>query len=371
MRFRRRTAQKAETDVSGKEKGFQMSVVKKYRQSTTTPFAITLIVCLMVLVITSSVIIVLALLGRTDIKAQDAISIGVITLNIALAGLIPYLVTKSMSEKDINSRIEDGFITLKKDFNNVEGELSQYINNIKAQNLLSDAHDARMIAYLMLTSKRPDYMWSLSWVMRGLISQYGEDEEAGKHTYSREEIRNPHIVHCLSIMHFDLLCLYRLMKDDPTAWLKRYDELYEKSYINSMGSLESQTTCCRVLRDLVYFYKTLLPNFKENKRGKNGVLRDRLEEITQLSIWLIRRLINYLILDGSEGKAEVIKNRLNALSRFIYFTERGANDVFRKSVEAYVSQMNDKQIDDKLESEIDIFLPHQIVEYPAFEFVEM
>ena len=79
-----------------------------------------------------------------------------ISLCLSLSALVPFFVTKALTERDVEKKVDAVL-------RDREKQIMKLVNSAESRLHTSDADISRMVGYLLVRDV-PDYFWSLSWM---------------------------------------------------------------------------------------------------------------------------------------------------------------------------------------------------------------
>ena len=277
--------------------------VRSRGEETTWLFGSLLSAVFLLLIISLVCIITAVVLPSADARiSSDIVNVSFITLMISLAAIIPYLMANALTDKQIGNLVDKNVLPLKR---KVQQTFDEELAHARVELWQSDSDDARMIGLLLLNSKNPDYLWSLSWLYRAIKSRVNH---FSKNPNSQRHLSGLFVKQCMSFIRYDLCKIYQNADDrkkNNGSYFKEYEESFEKSYIGE-GFAESElsysTTLCRVLRDSVDFYYYL----SDKSLGIGNAISDT-EALEHALQWLISEIWNHLTKDSKGSEDDIIR----------------------------------------------------------------
>lgn len=259
----------------------------KYEKSNNY-YLIPLLGAMMVLVILSLCVLLFRGVGNSDTSYQGTF-LSLITLTLTLASIIPFIVTKALTEREVNSLVSNAVLEKQK---TIFEQVDRYVDKAMARIHMSDSDDSRLIGYLLMTKSKPDYVWSLSWLMRALIFYKTFRLEQQKLGQDRE-LDYFYITQCFTFIRYDLLKILHFSKEkfDLSSFLKKYDKVNEKTYTANIRSNNYTSTICRVQNHILGIHESI-----QNNEYKFDKMDFRLlcDDLLLLLGWLIVQIDNYL-----------------------------------------------------------------------------
>lgn len=180
-------------------------------------------------------------LGEGHISADAGTFLALISLSLSLAAIVPFFVTKALTEKEVDRKVD---VVLK----DREKQIMKMVRLAESRLHTSDADISRMIGYLLVNDKH-DYFWSLSWLARSIKSRksadedsYGEVDRSASSLFIKQELR---------MIAANIVKIYAdVPKEGFGKLFEYYDSSFEARYTGE--SRCPQGTLARVLRDYVY-----------------------------------------------------------------------------------------------------------------------
>ena len=246
------------------------------------------------------VLISLGLLVLNQLKAVESDGavatesfISLITICISFATLVPFFVTKALTnselERKVQSVVDDN---VKRVRQAIDKESRYAVSRLNT----SDADISRMIGYLLMTNERPDYFWSMSWIARAVKARMIAAEENYQKT-GRHEVSELFMSHCVRFIVYDIVNIYR--SSCAAGGIGKYIDSYmaetERAYTGSDNpELTRQCTVARLLRDYVALQDDISPrrifNIDESRLGSPIKVVDIIAAID----WVCVEISNYL-----------------------------------------------------------------------------
>ena len=235
-------------------------------------------------------------LGEGHISADAGTFLALISLSLSLAAIVPFFVTKALTEKEVDRKVD---VVLK----DREKQIMKMVRLAESRLHTSDADISRMIGYLLVNDK-PDYFWSLSWLARSIKSRksadedsYGEVDRSASSLFIKQELR---------MIAANIVKIYAdVPKEGFGKLFEDYDSDFEARYTGE--SRCPQGTLARVLRDYVYLI--------DDMQG-GGDLFKRIDDKSECSA-LVRLLENlcveilkYLVGDGKQMTLQKLSDKM-------------------------------------------------------------
>lgn len=155
-----------------------------------------------------SLCILLKSAGSDSPTANVSVTISLISLTITLAAVVPYLVTRALTEKNVNDMVTRSIETHIKP---VRDQFDVEVKRVKKTNVMVDSDLSRMIGYLLCTSENPNYIWSASWTMRSLFN-YIEHCKAMGNLGEERKLNKRFITINMSILIYDFRSIAQQLK---------------------------------------------------------------------------------------------------------------------------------------------------------------
>lgn len=252
---------------------------------------------------------VLVFNGGNAIKGNAEVGtyVSIITLCLSLSAIIPFFVTKALTEMDISKMIDKEIKPkIKETYESLDNAVVQVDKAVvQAEGKISfyDSDLSRMISFLMI-QKTPDPIWSLSWACRALksmINAKGKNAVLEKRSYN-----SLYIAQCLSIIAANLETLKN--QKSIQKYFADYDTRFENFYtmglagtddvLTTREKIENKKTLVRLLRDMISLYGLLGKGETLNVLNDYGIINSKddlkLNTIKSLSEWLIYNMSIYL-----------------------------------------------------------------------------
>lgn len=279
------------------------------------------------------VLISLGLLVLNQLKAIEAGNqiqtetfISLITICLSFSALVPFFVTKALTSNEVERKVEEVVQTKAREIREtIHRESRHAVSRLNS----SDADLSRMIGYLLMTNRTPDYFWSISWLGRAVKARMIATEELFNQT-GRREISNLFMSHCIRFIICDLVKIYDLSKDNIQDYIKTYMETFEHSYTGDDTDFTCKCTIARVLSDYSDIFSEITPNtifgIRQNQLGDSIIIEDIRKAIAWLcyniNLYIANNQIDFnmeafsvLAYDHSKSNSEKDAN-MNALLTF-------------------------------------------------------
>ena len=236
-------------------------------------------------------------LGEGHISADAGTFLALISLSLSLAAIVPFFVTKALTEKEVDRKVD---VVLK----DREKQIMKMVRLAESRLHTSDADISRMIGYLLVNDKH-DYFWSLSWLARSIKSRksadedsYGEVDRSASSLFIKQELR---------MIAANIVKIYAdaAAKEGFDKLFDYYDKSFEVRYTGE--SRCPQGTLARVLRDYVY----LIDDMQEG-----GDLFERINDksecsaLVQLLENLCVEILKYLMGDGTQMTLQKLSDKM-------------------------------------------------------------
>jgi hypothetical protein len=243
------------------------------------------------------VLISLGLLVLNQLKAIEAGNqiqtetfISLITICLSFSALVPFFVTKALTSNEVERKVEEVVQTKAREIREtIHRESRHAVSRLNS----SDADLSRMIGYLLMTNRTPDYFWSISWLGRAVKARMIAAEELFNQT-GRREISNLFMSHCIRFIICDLVKIYDLSKDNIQDYIKTYMETFEHSYTGDDTDFTCKCTIARVLSDYSDIFSEITPNtifgIRQNQLGDSIII----EDIRKAIAWLCYNINLYI-----------------------------------------------------------------------------
>lgn len=290
------------------------------------------------------VLISLGLLVLNQLKAVETSGsmatesfISLITICISFATLVPFFVTKALTNSEVERKVQD---VVDDNVKRIRASIDKESRYAVSRLNTSDADISRMVGYLLMTNARPDYFWSLSWLARAVKARMIASEETYQKT-GRHEVSGLFMSHCVRFIVFNLVNIYDLSKQKEGAakgYLDKYMTDFETSYTGTeCPDLTRQCTLARLLRDYVALLEDIRPrvifNVKDTELGSSIQPAD----IKDAIIWLCLEIRDYLA--AKEIHVDDVAFRV------LTFEEKSLYKGVSAKLETLSNQMVEKDID--------------------------
>lgn len=243
------------------------------------------------------VLISLGLLVLNQLKAIEANNqiqtetfISLITICLSFSALVPFFVTKALTSNEVERKVEEVVQTKARDIREtIQKESRSAVSRLNS----SDADISRMIGYLLMTNRTPDYFWSISWLGRAVKARMIAAEELFQQT-GRKEISNLFMSHCIRFIICDLVKIYDESKGDIQGYIKNYMLTFERSYTGDDTDFSCKCTIARVLSDYSEIYSEITPNnifgIRQSQLGDSIIIDD----VRKALAWLCYNINLYI-----------------------------------------------------------------------------
>ena len=218
-----------------------------------------------------------------------------ISLCLSLSALVPFFVTKALTERDVEKKVDAVL-------RDREKQIMKLVNSAESRLHTSDADISRMVGYLLVRDV-PDYFWSLSWLARSIKSRQSADEgfysavdRAASNLFVKQEMR---------MIAANLVKIYSEYSGDWMAGFDSYEKSQESRYTGEAKS--AQGTLARVLRDYMYLLDDIMAGGElYMMMGKDGEV---CKSMGVLIRELCRKILEYLLNNGNK-RVEVLAEEM-------------------------------------------------------------
>ena len=215
-----------------------ITAIRCYRNKQDTAKPVMYLVAfggIFVLVLISLGLLVSAQLNSIEGGNVDAGTfISLISLSLSLAAIIPFFVTKALTERDIETKVDRA---LRRKEREIDNRVNDKVTVAESRLHTSDADISRMVAYL-LVNETPDYYWSLSWLARAVKARKSTDGDDS--------------VNRLFRIHTTRLVVRNLCKIKAWKW-RQFSEYEAQFECNYTGAIKSEHgTLARLLVDYMF-----------------------------------------------------------------------------------------------------------------------
>lgn len=243
------------------------------------------------------VLISLGLLVLNQLKAIEANNliqtetfISLITICLSFSALVPFFVTKALTSNEVERKVEEVVQTKARDIREtIQKESRNAVSRLNS----SDADISRMVGYLLMTNRTPDYFWSFSWLGRAIKARIIAAEELFTQTGKRE-ISDLFMSHCIRFIICDLVKIYDQSKGDIQNYIKNYMETFEKAYTGDDTDFTCKCTIARVLRDYSEIFNEITPHsifgIRQSQLGNSIIIDD----VRKAIAWLCYNINLYI-----------------------------------------------------------------------------
>jgi len=235
-------------------------------------------------------------LGEGHISADAGTFLALISLSLSLAAIVPFFVTKALTEKEVDRKVD---VVLK----DREKQIMKMVRLAESRLHTSDADISRMIGYLLVNDKH-DYFWSLSWLARSIKSRksadedsYGEVDRSASSLFIKQELR---------MIAANIVKIYADVPEEGFGKLfEDYDSSFEVRYTGKVKC--PQGTLARVLRDYVYLIDDMQGGGDLFKRIDD---KSECSALVQLLENLCVEILKYLVGDGKQMTLQKLSDKM-------------------------------------------------------------
>ncbi len=143
-------------------------IINGYKKAKSNNSFLAILDCAILLLLGALIALVVGVISKTiDIQSEETSAFTIMSFTLALAGLIPYLISRTIAKSEIDKIVDEKVGAL---FNQKIKELEDR-NNTSLYNLTKQSgHSARIIAkFLMDSPNKEDHPWAVGWASQSLI----------------------------------------------------------------------------------------------------------------------------------------------------------------------------------------------------------
>lgn len=143
-------------------------IINGYKKAKSNNSFLAILDCAILLLLGALIALVVGVISKTiDIQSEETSAFTIMSFTLALAGLIPYLISRTIAKSEIDKIVDEKVGAL---FNQKIKELEDR-NNTSLYNLTKQSgHSARIIAkILMAPTDTGDKPWAVGWASQSLI----------------------------------------------------------------------------------------------------------------------------------------------------------------------------------------------------------
>lgn len=143
-------------------------IINGYKKAKSNNSFLAILDCAILLLLGALIALVVGVISKTiDIQSEETSAFTIMSFTLALAGLIPYLISRTIAKSEIDKIVDEKVEML---FNKKITELEN-INNTSLHNLTKQsAHSARITAKTLAnSSNKNDSKWAIGWASQALI----------------------------------------------------------------------------------------------------------------------------------------------------------------------------------------------------------
>lgn len=290
--------------------------------------------------------------GSFNDELAKGVDVSMITLCISVSAIIPFLVTKALTEMEVTKKVNENIDDKLKE---TRKRLEQAANAAEGKISIYDSDLSRMISFLMI-QKTPDRIWSMSWACRSLKSMINA-KRVNSETCERA-YNDLYVAQCISFISSTLeeLCCI----DDIDAFFTKYDATFESFYTMGLktsgtgsvqGKISENDTLLRLFRDMLTLYGQLEKCKTKRKLFDSGIFSGdkdpkyiRLKHLASWFIFSLAKHHNYLQKDPVstiELPEEFVKKSY-VLSKE---SSTELQNAFDRAVDSYLGQFKQQKPD--------------------------
>lgn len=247
--------------------------------------------------------------GSFNGELAKGVDVSMVTLCISVSAIIPFLVTKALTEMEVTKKVNENIDDKIKE---TRERLEQAASAAEGKISIYDSDLSRMISFLMI-QKTPDRIWSMSWACRSLKSMINA-KLVNSETCDRE-YNDLYVAQCISFITSSLeeLCCI----DNIEEFFKKYDDTFESFYTMGLktgdttpktgdttpvkGKISENDTLLRLFRDMLTLYGQLEKSKTKRKLFDSGIFSGdkdpkyiRLKHLASWFIFSLAKHHNYL-----------------------------------------------------------------------------
>lgn len=143
-------------------------IINGYKKAKSNNSFLAILDCAILLLLGALIALVVGVISKTiDIQSEETSAFTIMSFTLALAGLIPYLISRTIAKSEIDKIVDEKVGAL---FNQKIKELEDR-NNTSLYNLTKQSgHSARIIAkFLKDSPKKEEHPWAIGWASQSLI----------------------------------------------------------------------------------------------------------------------------------------------------------------------------------------------------------
>lgn len=143
-------------------------IINGYKKAKSNNSFLAILDCAILLLLGALIALVVGVISKTiDIQSEETSAFTIMSFTLALAGLIPYLISRTIAKSEIDKIVDEKVGAL---FNQKIKELEDR-NNTSLYNLTKQSgHSARIIAKILMTpTGKGDKPWAVGWASQSLI----------------------------------------------------------------------------------------------------------------------------------------------------------------------------------------------------------
>ena len=143
-------------------------IINGYKKAKSNNSFLAILDCAILLLLGALIALVVGVISKTiDIQSEETSAFTIMSFTLALAGLIPYLISRTIAKSEIDKIVDEKVGAL---FNQKIKELEDR-NNTSLYNLTKQSgHSARIIAKILMTpTDTGDKPWAVGWASQSLI----------------------------------------------------------------------------------------------------------------------------------------------------------------------------------------------------------
>lgn len=143
-------------------------IINGYKKAKSNNSFLAILDCAILLLLGALIALVVGVISKTiDIQSEETSAFTIMSFTLALAGLIPYLISRTIAKSEIDKIVDEKVGAL---FNQKIKELEDR-NNTSLYNLTKQSgHSARIIAKFLKDSRKDkDRLWAVGWASQSLI----------------------------------------------------------------------------------------------------------------------------------------------------------------------------------------------------------
>lgn len=144
---------------------FTLIITYSYKRTKSSFSLLTLLDVAMLVLFGALIALVVAVtMGKISITDDNSTAYVIITFTLTMGALIPYLISRSIAQSEINKLVDEKVeILFKQKIEDLEE-----VNNTSLYNLTKQsAHTARMMAHMLENNHEPE--WAIGWASQSLI----------------------------------------------------------------------------------------------------------------------------------------------------------------------------------------------------------